>query len=111
MRMMILISVAGLSAISTGCASTAIEEAASASAEKAVAESATVLPAWPPYCRKHIQKVVPKLGEPVWGTQKRWEIVMENGNDKIDWCAGYYDEVAASVRNAAPVKAARSEGR
>lgn len=101
MRMMILISVAGLSAISSGCVSAATGEVASASAQQAVAESATVLPVWPDYCREHIQQVRPKLGEPVWGTQRRWEIVVANGNEKIDWCSQYYESVAQSLRGGA----------
>lgn len=86
-------SAAGLATILSGCATTDIDRASETAAAQAVAESRANLPPWPAYCREHMGKVIPKEGEPVYGPQIRWEAVRRNGNQRIDWCADYYDSI------------------
>lgn len=77
----------------SGCGPAAREQLADAAAVRAVAESRTNLPPWPPYCREHMGKVIPRQGEPVYGPQLRWEAVVDNGNGRFDWCANFYDSI------------------
>lgn len=55
------------------------------------------LPDWPDYCRTEMPLVEPKLDEPVWGTQARWEEARDNENERITWCAKHYDHIAAEA--------------
>jgi hypothetical protein len=57
------------------------------------------LPEWPPYCSEPMSGVVPKLGEAVWGSQARWEVVRENENKRLEWCANHYAEIQKSRRS------------
>lgn len=41
--------------------------------------------------------VVPKLGEPIYGTQKRWEYTREAENKSRAWCSNFYAKVAEGV--------------
>jgi hypothetical protein len=70
----------------------------SAAAQIGAQRAGDNLPDWPAYCRAPMPKVDPKLDEPIYGSQKRWEIVRENENDRIDWCADHYDGVQKSRR-------------
>lgn len=45
--------------------------------------------------------VVPKLDEPVWGTQKRWEINRSNENKRIEWCSSHYEATRTMFRGGA----------
>jgi hypothetical protein len=55
-------------------------------------------PDYPDYCRQPMGTVIPKLSEPVWGPQERWEILQENENKRIEWCANHVDQWAAAAR-------------
>lgn len=83
--------------ILTGCtASQQLSRIDSAAAQIGAQRAGDNLPDWPTYCRVPMPKVEPKLDEPIYGSQKRWEIVRENENDRIDWCASHYDGVQKS---------------
>lgn len=78
-----------------------------AAVSKAVAQAPTVLPQYPDYCAEHVGRVVPKLNEPVYGPQERWNIVADNDDKRKDWCARWYDATAQHAAgvtqpNAAP---------
>nr|WP_321445690.1 hypothetical protein [uncultured Cohaesibacter sp.] len=51
------------------------------------------LPNWPPYCRDLMAKAILEKGEPVWATQRRWEILREHENKRIQWCADHYAKI------------------
>ncbi|WP_246734954.1 hypothetical protein [Rhizobium leguminosarum] len=50
-----------------------------------------VLAPLPDDCRKHMGRVVPKAGEKVRWTQKRWEYSADAVDRQIDGCAEFYD--------------------
>ncbi|QRM56898.1 hypothetical protein F3Y30_11930 [Sinorhizobium sp. BG8] len=86
----------------SGCGTTdQIRQAEQAAATTATASASTGLPDWPDYCRDKMPGVDPKVGEKARWTIKRWEIVHENDNARTAWCAGFYDDVRASVANPA----------
>ncbi|TCN30362.1 hypothetical protein EV184_108236 [Sinorhizobium americanum] len=60
------------------------------------------LPDWPAYCREHMPAVVPKVGEKARHSQSRWEVVREQHNRRLDWCAGHYDGIAAEYARPRP---------
>ncbi|MDK1386393.1 hypothetical protein QN224_13335 [Sinorhizobium sp. 8-89] len=60
------------------------------------------LPDWPAYCSGPMPAVVPKLGEKPRWTQARWEMVREQENRRIDWCAGHYRGIADEAARGAP---------
>lgn len=73
-----------------GCAST--EGRLTAAAETQGRVSAGVsLPDLPAECRQHMGRVVPKSGEKVRWTQKRWEYSADAVDRQIDDCASFYD--------------------
>ena len=84
--------------ILTACGSTISERRLdTAAAQSGRMEAGVHLPPLPDYCREPMPKVLPKLDETVWGTQKRWEIVHEQENKRVAWCAAQYDETAAAL--------------
>ena len=64
-----------------------------AARQGAIARVQTPLPDWPGYCTDAMPAVVPKVGELFRHTQARWEVVRENENKRIEWCAAHYDRV------------------
>ncbi|MBY2932511.1 hypothetical protein [Rhizobium leguminosarum] len=85
--------------ILTACsASQQLSRLDSAAAQVGAQRAGDNLPDWPAYCRDLMPKVEPKLDEPIYGTQKRWEIVRENENDRIEWCASHYDKLQKARR-------------
>ncbi len=95
-----LILAAGVSLILTGCGTNKQLARLDAAAEK-IGEQRVVdnLPEWPAYCSDPMPEVIPKLNEPVWGPQERWQVVRENENKRIEWCAGHYGQVQQSRRS------------
>lgn len=84
--------------ISTGCGSTISERRLDAAAQQIGKQEAGILmPPLPDYCRTPMPKVLPKLDEPVWGTQKRWEVVHDQENKRVAWCAAHYDEMSVEM--------------
>lgn len=82
----------------TACGSTIGERRLDAAAAQAGRIDAGVrLPPLPDYCREPMPKAIPKLDEPVWGTQARWEVLHEQENKRVAWCAANYDETAAAI--------------
>lgn len=67
---------------------------------KAIAQAPTILPDWPEYCSNNMTGVTPKLEEPVWGTQSRWNIVLSNENRRIDYCAKFYNLMKDNLAHA-----------
>lgn len=66
-----------------------------ATIERALAEAPPAKPLAPAYCTEPMPGVRPKLGEPVYITQLRWEIVREQENKRDAWCAAQGFAVAA----------------
>lgn len=91
----ILIFLAGVNATLTGCASSENARLETASAEVGRQSAGINLPEWPQYCREPMPTVIPKLDEPVWGSQRRWEITRENDIKRDAWCADFYGSVRA----------------
>lgn len=60
------------------------------------------LPDYPTYCSDQMPAVVPKLDEPIDGTQKRWEIVRAHENARIEWCANVFYGGLQKQRRAGP---------
>ena len=54
------------------------------------------LPDLPPYCTDPMPGVEPKLNEPIDGPQKRWRIVQQHENERIEWCANHYRQLQKS---------------
>lgn len=65
-----------------------------------IVQAPTILPGWPEYCSKEMAGVVPKLNEPVWGTQARWNIILSNENQRIEWCDKFYNQLKDNLANA-----------
>ncbi|ASS56901.1 hypothetical protein [Rhizobium leguminosarum] len=87
--------------ILTACAGKQAQQLAridSAAAQIGAQRAGDNLPDYPPYCRELMPVVEPKLNEPIDGPQKRWMIVRQNINEKIEWCAGHYDTIQKSRR-------------
>jgi hypothetical protein len=82
----------------SACASDNAARLDTAAKEQGKRQAGVNLPPWPAYCREPMPGITPKLGEPVWGSQKRWEIIRSNENRRIDWCAGHYGEIAAAQK-------------
>jgi len=83
-------AVLGLSVIlSGGCSTgeTARLDAAAVEIGRLSADRAA--PEWPSYCRDPMPAVVPKLGEKHRWTQARWELIREEENRRIAWCADH----------------------
>jgi co-chaperonin GroES (HSP10) len=77
--------------MSNGCASTE-ERLVKAVEMQAKADAGIALPDLPAECRKHIGRVIPKSGEKVRWTQKRWEYSADVADRQIDDCAAFYDD-------------------
>lgn len=76
--------------MSAGCATTEKRLEAAAVTKGKVSAGVTLAPL-PDDCRKHMGRVVPKVGEKVRWTQKRWEYSADAGDRQIDDCAEFYD--------------------
>lgn len=88
-----------------GCAAATSEDTKRieiAAAMAAVTKVKKNLPPWPDYCRKEMPGVVPKVGEPVWGTQARWDVVRDQENTRIDWCSKHYDGLSNDFGESVP---------
>ena len=84
----------------SACASTDLTDRnVEAAAEMGRLSAGITLPPWPDYCREPMPRVIPKLHEPVWGTQMRWQVVADNENKRILWCAEHYDGIVSSIAN------------
>jgi hypothetical protein len=70
-----------------------------AARQDGVARAVTPLPDWPAYCAEAMPAVVPKVGEMFRHTQARWEVVRENENKRIEWCAAHYDRISQAYSN------------
>lgn len=81
----------GVMLILNGCASTEVRLAMAAETQGR-AGAGVVLPDLPAECRQHIGRVVPKSGEKVRWTQKRWEYSADAVDRQIDDCAAFYDD-------------------
>jgi hypothetical protein len=75
-----------------GCTTTDVKTVATSAAQRAVIETPVNLPDWPAYCREEIPKVIPKLGEKWRWTEYRHQVVWEQANARIIWCAQWYDK-------------------
>ena len=84
-----------LASLLTICASctTLDQRRNSAAISKAISTAPTNLPKWPAYCRDLMPTVAPKEGEKWVWVQGRWEIVRDNENKRVAWCAGFYDDI------------------
>ncbi|MCX5516254.1 hypothetical protein C3941_19885 [Kaistia algarum] len=71
----------------TGCQGDPAADVNRAAIERALAEAPAAKPVAPDYCTTPMPSVQPKLGEPVYITQLRWEIVREQENKRNAWCA------------------------
>lgn len=76
--------------MSAGCQSTEERLEAAAVTTGKIAASVTLAPL-PDDCRKHMGRVVPKVGEKVRWTQKWWEYSADAVDVQIDGCAEFYD--------------------
>src|SRR3546814_724634 len=95
-RTLILILVAILLMSNTSCQTTQ-SRLNQASRSTAAAQVRTPLPDWPTYCRDLMPAVVPKVGELFRHTQARWEVVRENENRRIEWCAAHFEGIRTAV--------------
>lgn len=97
---MILTAAVGASTILSGCTTSADIKRLDRAAEAIGRQAAGVnLPDLPNYCSDPMPTVEPKLDEPVWGTQRRWEITRDNENKRVDWCADFYGRVQKGARS------------
>lgn len=80
-----------------GCQSDPAAEINRAAINQAIAETPRPKPVAPDYCTAPMPIVVPKLGEPVYITQMRWEIVREQENKRNAWCIAHGYQVPASA--------------
>jgi crotonobetainyl-CoA:carnitine CoA-transferase CaiB-like acyl-CoA transferase len=62
------------------------------------ARAQTTVPGLPPECREHMERVVPKLGEKVRWTHKRWEYSADQADAQIDRCAQFHDDWAGKAQ-------------
>lgn len=81
--------------ILTGCRTTEARQkgrVVAAAQTIGVTRTQTIAPELPPECRRHMERIYPKLGEKVRWTQKRWEYSADQVDAKIDRCAQFHDE-------------------
>lgn len=67
-----------------------------AKSQEAVTKARVSLPDWPVYCSEEMPAVIPKIGEKFRHSQARWEVVRDNENARIKWCAEHYGTVKKS---------------
>lgn len=87
----------GAMVMSSGCIST--DEKLKVAAETiGRTQAKTELPETPSECRRHMDRVFPKIGEKVRWTQKRWEFAADNIDGQIDRCAAFNDDTREKFR-------------
>ena len=63
------------------------------------ARAAYTLPPWPAECAERMARVIPKAGEKARWTQKRWEIVADGTDQRIESCATFYRDLRSRLAN------------
>ncbi|MDI7864279.1 hypothetical protein MRS76_20275 [Rhizobiaceae bacterium n13] len=63
------------------------------------ARAAYALPLWPAECARPMERVTPKAGEKARWTQKRWEIVADATDRRIENCAMFYRDLRSRLAN------------
>lgn len=86
-----------LPTIFAGCRSTDEARIDAAAAVAGRVAAGVTLAEWPPSCREHMDRVVPKIGEKARWVQRRWEIVAEAKDRTTDNCSKFYDDVRAGL--------------
>lgn len=88
----------GLMTIASGCQSTE-KRLDTAASTKGRVSAGVVLAPLPDDCRKHMGRVVPKVGEKVRWTQKRWGYSADAIDRQIDDCAAFWDDQRSRMQS------------
>lgn len=96
--MLVMTALCGLMMMSAGCQSTE-RRLESAAATKGRVSAGVVLAPLPDDCRKHMGRVLPKVGEKVRWTQKRWEYSADAVDRQIDDCTAFWDDQRSRMQS------------